>query len=415
MTTIETTPADTGATSSFTTVFDADNHYWESSDAFTRHRDPKFLDRGVRVVEENGKLSYFIGDQRHPILPGPGDVNGRPRPGALYDYFAGKSDKAALGDELTSENPAEHPEWFNRDARLRCMDEQGVEAAWMFPSHGVCIEGPMQPDIEASLEIIRAFNRWIEEDWGFAYQNRIFGVPFLTLSDIDSAVSELDWCLDRGARVVSIRNGPAFTAHGMRSPADPMFDPFWARVQEAGVVVAPHAGFEDGYRLVEDAIATTWGYNTSRKTGDTNALNVSEPLVSMLLKHRLVQDFASVLVGHKLFERFPQLHVAYIENGATWVPDMLHRLAVLGGQNPSMFKSSPVEQFIEHCWVAPFVEDSVDDLAHYLPAERILFGSDWPHAEGMTHPKDFLEKVQSFSPADQRRIMVDNARELTFG
>jgi predicted TIM-barrel fold metal-dependent hydrolase len=397
-----------------TTVFDADNHYWEPSDAFTRHRDTKFLDRGLRVIEVDGKLRYFLGDRRHPILPGPGDVHGRPRPGSLYDYFAGRSDKATVGDELTSEDPAAHPEWFDRDARLRCMDDQGVEANWLFPSHGVCIEGPMQPDIEASLEVLRAFNRWLEEDWGFAYQNRIFGVPMLSLSDVDRAVAELDWCLDRGARVVSIRNGPAFTPDGMKSPADPMFDPFWARVQEAGVVVAPHAGFEDGYRHVEDALARSWGYGSSQHEGDTTALTVFEPFVQMLMKTRLVHDFAAALVAHHLFERHPRLRIAFIENGATWVGPLLHSLQVLAAQHPGKFRLSPVDQFIEHCWVAPFVEDSVDDLARHLPVERILFGSDWPHAEGLAQPKDFLAKVTSFSPEDQQRIMVENARRLTF-
>jgi len=45
-----------------------------------------------------------------------------------------------------------------------------------------------------------------------------------------------------------------------------------------------------------------------------------------------------------------------------------------------MFAQSPIDQFIEHCWVAPFVEDSVEELASHLPLDRILFGSDWPHA-----------------------------------
>ena len=57
---------------------------------------------------------------------------------------------------------------------------------------------------------------------------------------------------------MSIRNGPVFTPDGTKSPADPMFDPFWGRVGEAGVVMAPHVGFEDGYtrgrRLAEE-----WG------------------------------------------------------------------------------------------------------------------------------------------------------------
>jgi predicted TIM-barrel fold metal-dependent hydrolase len=320
-----------------------------------------------------------------------------------------------VGDELACEAPGEHPEWFNRDARLRCMDGQGVEAAWLFPSQGVCMEGPMQPDIEASIAVLRAFNRWLLDDWGFAYQNRIFGVPFLTLSDLDSAVRELEWCVDRGARIITIRNGPAFTPEGLRSPADPVFDPFWARVQEAGVVVTAHAGFEDGYVDVAEAVARTWGISGGQSllTG-TDAAEGWASLVPQLMKHRLIEDFATVLVAHKLFERFPRLRVAYIENGADWVPRLLHSLEMLAGQNPGMFTSNPVEQFIEHCWVAPFVEDDVAKLAQYLPIDRILFGSDWPHAEGLAQPRDFFANVASFSDEDQRKIMVENARELTF-
>ncbi len=119
-------------------------------------------------------------------------------------------------DELTSEDPARQPEWFNRDARLKVMDAQGVEAVWMFPSHAVCIEGPMH----------------------------------------------------------------------------------------------------------EDAVARAWGYVGSQHTGDTTALT---------------------------------------------------------------------------------------------PVDRILFGSDWPHAEGLGHPRDFLANVASFSGPDQRKILAENARQLTFG
>jgi predicted TIM-barrel fold metal-dependent hydrolase len=397
------------------TIFDADNHYWEPSDAFTRHRNPKFKDRGVRLVDVDGKPHYYVHGKQHPIIPGPGDAHPRPRPGALYDYFAGRSDKGSLADALTAEDPAEHPEWFERDARIRRMDEQGVEATWIFPSHAVCVEGPMQPDIEASLEVLRAFNRWLDEDWGFAYKDRIFGVPFLSLSDLERAITELEWLIDRGARIVTIRNGPVFTAEGYRSPADPLFDPFWARIAEARLVVAPHAGFDDGYREVDEAVARAWGYGGARHGGDTNALNLHEPFVEMLQKHRIVEDFGIALVAHGLFQRVSGLKVAYIENGATWVPDLLHKLEVYGGQNPDLFTTPPVEQFIEHCWVAPFVEDSVEDLARHLPVERILFGSDWPHAEGMAEPRDFLKNVASFSARDQRRIMAENARELTFG
>jgi predicted TIM-barrel fold metal-dependent hydrolase len=393
------------------TIFDADNHYWETSDAFTRHRDAKFANRGVTLVDIDGKARYTFGERLHPIIPGPGDVHLRPRPGALHDYFAGRSSKARVGNELACEEPSEHPEWFDPDARLACMDEQGVEAAWLFPSQGVCMEGPMQPDIEASIHILRAFNRWLDEDWGFAYRDRIFAVPFLTISDVDQAVEELEWCVDRGARVVSIRNGPAFTPEGTKSPADPMFDPFWARIAEAGVVMAPHAGFEDGYTRVYAALAEEWGRSLQPDgtTGDAAQTSV----LSILMKHRLVHDFAGILVADGLFERHPGVRVAYIENGGTWVGDLLHKLQVLHGQNPGLFAKNPVDQFHDNCWVAPFVEDSVPELATHIPVERILFGSDWPHAEGIAHPRDFFKKVEEFSIEDQRKIMVENARELT--
>lgn len=401
----------------FGPIFDADNHYWEASDAFTRYRDPKFRDRGVRLVEKDGAVRYYIGDRRHPILPGPGDLHGRPVPGALFDYFAGKASHDPHMPELWSEKPAEHPEWYNRDARLTCMDQQGIEAVWLFPSHGVCIEGPMQPDIEASLHILGAFNRWIDDEWGFAYKDRIFGVPLLSLSDLDGAIRELDWALSRGARVITIRNGPAFTADGMRSPADPRFDPFWARVEEAGITVTVHAGFEDGYKQVDTVVAATWGIDMTGKTGDMLSKdegNHSSSLIHMLQKHRLVHDFAGVLIAHGLFERFPRLKFAYIENGGTWVGPLLHDLQVVHAQNPGMFRIHPVDQFHRNCWVAPFVEDDVEDLARHLPVERILFGSDWPHAEGVSHPREFFGNLANFSDADQRKIMVENARALTF-
>lgn len=61
------------------------------------------------------------------------------------------------------------------------------------------------------------------------------------------------------------------------------------------------------------------------------------------------------------------------------------------------------------------VEDDVAEIAHYIPVERILFGSDWPHAEGMSEPKEYLENVATFTAAERKLIMRDNARALTFG
>ncbi len=395
-------------------IFDADNHYWEPSDAFTRYRNPKYADRGVLVKDVDGRVRYVVHGELHPWVPGPGDVNPRPRPGALFDYFAGRTSKADVAHMLTCEDPSEHPEWFERDARLDVMDEQGLEAVWMFPSQGVCMEGPMQPDVEAAVDIYRGFNRWLDDEWGFAYRDRIFAAPYLTLSDLDLAVDELEWVIERGARVVALRPGPVFTPEGLKSPADPVFDPFWARVAEAELVTAVHAGFDDGYREVEDAMARAWGYAGRRREGPVSSLMFYEPFVDAMMHHRLIHDFLGALVAHGIFRRHPGLRVASVENGATWVPDLLGALRRLHSQHAGMFDKHPVDQFHDNVWVAPFVEDDVGELARHVPVERILFGSDWPHAEGVAHPRDFLEKLAGFPVADRRKIMRDNARRLVW-
>ena len=60
------------------------------------------------------------------------------------------------------------------------------------------------------------------------------------------------------------------------------------------------------------------------------------------------------------------------------------------------------------------MEDDVIDVARHIPAERILFGSDWPHGEGAAHPRDFFDNVETFSPDAVRKIMLENARALTY-
>ena len=120
-------------------------------------------------------------------------------------------------------------------------------------------------------------------------------------------------------------------------------------------------------------------------------------------------------MAHKLFERFPRLRVAYIENGADWVRACSTPSRCSHGQNPGHVQdpTRSTSSSSTAGWRRSSRTAS-SDLAKHLPVERILFGSDWPHAEGLAQPRDFFANVASFSPHDQRRIMVDNARELTF-
>src|SRR5262249_44338633 len=137
------------------------------------------------------------------------------------------------------------------EARLRAMDKQEVEAAILLPSFGVSFEHDARSDPEAAHAAIRAFNRFVEDDWGFAHQGRIFAPALASLLDRELAIEEVERVLEAGARLVALRPGPVYG----RSPADPYFDPFWARLAEAGVPLVLHIGIS-GY---PDLYGTQWG------------------------------------------------------------------------------------------------------------------------------------------------------------
>jgi predicted TIM-barrel fold metal-dependent hydrolase len=379
--------------------FDADNHYYEATDAFTRHIDPTMAKRCMQWAEVDGKQRLLVGGKINRFIPNP-TFDPVSKPGALDAYFRGKvagDDMRRLFGELDPIRPA----YRDRDARLALMDEQGLAGAFFFPTLGVGMEESLRHDVPAMLAAFRAFNRWVEEDWGFAYRDRIFAAPYLTLADLDWALAELDWALDRGLRVIVMRTAPAINpAGGTRSPGDPMFDPFWARCAEAGVVVAFHSG-DAGYgKYIDD-----W-----EPTGEFQSFRVSP--MRTITSDRAPFDMFAVLITHGVVSRHPAIKLASIEAGSEWVPLLVTKLKKAYAQGPFHFQSDPVEQLRDHLWVAPFYEDDIRGIAEAIGIDRILFGSDYPHAEGLAEPRSFVDDLPGFDDHEVRRIMRDNALEL---
>ena len=104
---------------------------------------------------------------------------------------------------------------------------------------------------------------------------------------------------------------------------------------------------------------------------------------------RAISDTLSALVCHGVFDRFPDVRVAVLENGASWLDPLLKRFEHVYSKMPQAFKRDPVETFRKHIFLAPFYEDPVEKIVGLLGANRVLFGSDWPHPEGLKHALDF--------------------------
>jgi predicted TIM-barrel fold metal-dependent hydrolase len=379
--------------------FDADNHYYEALDAFSRHLDPAWGPRTIQWAEIDGKQRHVIGGRVSRAVVNP-TFDPVARPGVLKDYFRGNPNGDNPIDLLKARDRI-RAEYRDRDARLAVMDDQGIDKAWIFPTLGMVYEEELKSDPEAVAVLFRAFNRWLEEDWGFDHDERIFAAPYITLADLDFAVSELEWALERGARTVVMRPAAPTTASGQRPPTDRIFDPFWARVNEAGITVVVHAG-DSGY--------TSNGYATD---GFTSNFKGSTPQpVKMLQLERPIEDFLASLVGDQLFHRFPNLRVASVENGSGFLRGLFHRLDALGRKMAGWFPEDPVETFRRHIWVNPFWEDDVGELLELMGPERVIFGSDWPHIEGMPNPLDYLEELDGLEQKVVDLVMRDNVAEL---
>jgi predicted TIM-barrel fold metal-dependent hydrolase len=305
--------------------------------------------------------------------------------------------RAAFGELEPIE---QRPEYRDREARLAVMAEQGMQACIMLPTLGVGMESALETDPEACTAAFRAFNRWLDEDWGLNHRDRIFSAPYLTLLDPEWAVEELRWALEHGARVVLMRPTSVWGVDGRRTPGDPRHDAFWSLLDESGVTLVLHSG-DAGYGDYE----ALWGL-----TDDMQAFKT--PTLKKLLSANPVQDTMASMMADRLFERHSNLRVATVETGAEWVRPLLKKLAATHIQLPGTFGEDPVELFRRHVWVSPFFEDDVLDLIDAVGPSRVLFGSDWPHVEGLAEPASFIEELVGVDDTDVRAIMRDNTLEL---
>src|SRR5271163_1583400 len=113
-------------------VYDADNHYYESADAFTRHL-PKKWAKSFQFVTVNGRTKLAIGGQISDYIPNPTfDVVAAP--GAHLKYYRGENKEGLSMRELTGKPIPANDTFRNGAARLPVMDSQHVHAALMFPT-----------------------------------------------------------------------------------------------------------------------------------------------------------------------------------------------------------------------------------------------------------------------------------------
>jgi len=381
---------------------DADNHYYEPLDAFTRHLDRAFRHRAVRVVQDGTHAEILIGGKLNRFIPNP-TFDPVIVPGCLDLQFRGQIPEGTDPRQLVRVEPIS-ASYRDHDARLAKMDEQQLDAALLFPTLGCGVEQALVHDVPATMASLEAFNRWLDDDWGFSYRDRIITAPMISLADPAAAVEEIDRVLALGARIVHVRPAPVPTGGPKgRSLGDRLHDPVWGRLAEANIPVAFHLG-DSGYNAM---LGAPWG-----GADEFAPFRAPDVLGTIIIGDRAIHDTMASMIVHGAFKRHPNLRVASIENGSDWVQLLVKRLRKLANQTPSAFSVDPLDTVRAHVWVTPYCEEDLVALADLIGVEHVLFGSDWPHGEGLADPQSFLHELDGFDDHAKTRVMRENAREL---
>jgi predicted TIM-barrel fold metal-dependent hydrolase len=372
-------------------VFDADNHMYETTDAFTKYLPAEYAGL-VKYVEVNGRTKIALRNVISNYIPNP-TFNKVAPPGAQELEFRIKnpSSKHSVGTTMGLDTKSKSeprlpgmppryiespPAFFNPEERIMLMDELGVDRAMMWPTLASLLEERLADDPVATAVVVHALNEWMHEHWTFDFENRIFATPVINLSILDEAIRELDYVVERGARAILIRPAPVPDFGGRRrSLALPEFDPFWKLVQESGVLVGMHSSDDGAQRYINE-----WDGSLSEFSAFT-----SKSMFSQLVDS---------------------------ENGSQWVPTALKQFQKLYERSPRGFDEDPMKTFHRSIIIHPFFEEDVLNIVDLVGTDNVVFGSDYPHPEGLSEPLSFLEEIEPLAEVDKAKIMGGTLSKL---
>ena len=298
------------------------------------------------------------------------------------------------------------PDMQHPEARLKKMDEFGVEGCLMYGSDMVGAFSYLD-QLEPAKAVLHAYNQWMLEHWQFTYKERIYQAPIVILDDIDWACKEAEWAIKNGARLLLMPMGSV----NNKAPAHPDFDRFWSILNEAHCRVVYHVS----EALYMSDHMRVWG-----EVMQSSRLKQTAFMWMHGYGERPVVETLSSYILWNFFERFPNIKIVSAENGSEWAPNMLIKMDKCRGMAKNGFwpggqlKERPSAIFKRHISVVAYPEDNIKHVVETSgSADWILTGSDYPHSEGVPEPIDFIkEGCRGLSADHVRKIMYDNGKKF---
>ncbi|HZP25554.1 MAG TPA: amidohydrolase family protein [Dehalococcoidia bacterium] len=329
--------------------------------------------KDFRVIDADGHITEKD-DQLRPYLEGAYRLRRDIYPIDHWDRGLGGTLGARAGDAKS---------W------LEALDRGGVESAILYPTGGIAFGWIREPEFAVALA--QAYNDFLHQE--FLQQSpRLQGVALVPLQDVSEAVKELR----RAVSELKVA-GAMLNAVGLRLPlGHPDYWPVYAEAERLGCMVAVHATVRGPHYFAGELFDQFIEVHT-----------LSHPFAQM------IQMTSMVFRG--VFEQFPNLRVAFMEAGCTWVPYWLDRMdeewelrakveAPLCLRKPSEYIRSG-RVFVE----AEGSENLLPQVAELLP-DGLFYASDYPHWDSsFPHNIEEITEREDLSPQLKQKILADNA------
>ncbi len=353
------------------------------------------IDADAHVVESERTWDYMDEADRkyRPIVVKPsGDqggeywfIDGKIRGLVRIVMTAHELDEVADRTGRVMFTPQETREMENVDARVKHMDELGIDIQVLYPT--MFIEQITEKP-EWEIPICKGYNRWLA-DIHRQGKGRLRWICVLPLLDMSAALEELRFCKQEGACGVFMRG-----IEGRRLLTDPYFYPLYEEMSRFDMAVGVHVGNGNPQEL--DLV--------SQYNGGGSFWKFRIPVIGA---------FHSVIMG-EVPQMFPKLRFHWAEAAALWIPYVVKDLQRRWGAQGKDFPDNPLKEYRQY--VSCQTDDDVDYIFRYSGEDNIVIGTDYGHNDQSTEIEALRNlKEQGGITAPQYEKIIDQNPKTLFG
>ena len=353
-------------------IISVDDHVVEPPDLWTERLPARYLDRAPRIERDRADFSFLGGR----FLSEKGVAHGEWCDWWIYDdlVYPFARISAAVGFDDLRNTPVTfdeiRPGCWKQKERLADMDANHVDVSICFPNvlPRFCGQTFLErKDKELAELCVRAYNDWMIDEWcgGDGY-GRLIPLTMIPLWDPRLAAAEVRRCAAKGSHAITFSENPAHLGLPSVHDAERFWDPLFQACEETETVINLHIGSSSKMPSTSADAPHAIG----------SVLTFSNAMGSML-------DF--VLSG--VFDRFPNLRIAYSEGQVGWVPFVLERADNIwrarrgAGSYGLDLERPPSEYIAEHVWFCMFDDLTGLHLRDQVGMDQITFEVDYPHAD----------------------------------